>query len=221
MTTPEFRKPTQSPSSGAKSDLVRWDALARSEQKSVVAAAQAWRNGLAGFVALLTSVLILQGPAVADIAGFSKFAIIGLLVAGVIAALVGLRWALEAESPPQRLQDFESLTHTYHSIARYESEMARQSNARLTRAKQAVSCALFLLLAGMVCWWVAPTASAQGNVLTVVIGGDTAETICGESLAAPDGTLLLRLNNDSAPRLVELSSVDALTVADSCDGPAG
>ena len=90
VTTPEkFKLPAEAPKTGVSSDLGAWAKLADDAPKRAAAAAVTWRTGLAGFVTLLLSVLVLEGADVGDIGGPYRWIAIVSLACGAALAIVG------------------------------------------------------------------------------------------------------------------------------------
>ncbi|BBY46919.1 hypothetical protein MARA_03490 (plasmid) [Mycolicibacterium arabiense] len=78
--------------------MEQWDALVDSSIERATATAEKWRTGLAAFVTVVTSVLLLKGPDAQKIA-LRNLAVVIPLVAGAGLMILGLWRALEASAP--------------------------------------------------------------------------------------------------------------------------
>lgn len=212
-----YRKPDRGPDPPAWDNLVRWQRLTDTAQTRATSTAQTWRNGLAGFITLLTSALILKGSDIGLITAPWNYAVIALFAVGLGLSFWGLWAALAAEAPEQASLTYDSALTAHGSIAAYEQSVVSASNRQLARARWRVFLALAALLAGSVCWWLAPAPTGIANLRVVTISGNTATTICGEALPSADGELLLRMNRSSTPTAVPLSSIRSLTAVASCE----
>lgn len=215
---PRYRRPPNAPSATAWDDIVRWKRLADTASARAMASAQTWRTGLAGFVTILTSALILKGSDLGSVSAPLKYAVAGLLAGGAGLAVWGLWTALTAESPPQESARYGEILAEFSSIAGYERSVARSSTAALDRSRRRVFVALVALLVGSALWWLAPPKDDPASHLKVIFA-DQAEvvTVCGTWLPSPAGELLLQINDTSTPTAVPLSSIQDLAVVNTCD----
>ncbi len=214
---PRYRLPPHPPRDGAADDLARWQALTLASRATTTTSATTWRNGLAGFVTLLTSVLILKGADIGKVESPQNYIIVGLLALGAALSIWGLWSALKAEAPPITTVDYDKTVEKYGSIAAFEQSVNRSSVTALGRARVRVFLALVALFAGTVIWWLSPTASS-GTALLKVTWEDNGKsiTVCGEPDRAPDGVVEVLVVGDETPTSISLDDVETIAVVESC-----
>lgn len=213
---PGYRLPAHPPADGTADNLTRWRALIDGSSARSTLTAQTWRNGLAGFVTLLTSVLILKGSDIGKVEEPRNYMVIALLALGAAAAIWGLWAALNAEAPPLTDVDYSDTVARHGSIAAYEQNIYRSSATALAKARHRVFAALVLLLAGSVTWWLSPTAGTDPRLQVTWEEGGKPITICGTPNAAPAGQLSLTVKDEDHPTEIPLDDVDTVRIVDSC-----
>lgn len=208
MTTPpDFIKPTDAPRAGVSGDLQAWQKLTNEGPERARAAAATWRNGLAGFVTLLLSVLVLKGTDVGDVAEPYRWIAIGGLVLGAILAVVGLWKALSAEAPLESKGDYGAVVDQHNSVAEFLQTVAAHSWRKLDLARFFVGLSLASILVGILGWWVAPATSIEGKVSITWQAQDGPRTDCGSLVAAAPRTVALRANGGSDVVVVNASAI--------------
>ena len=213
---PPFRRPSRAPDVGAPTDLRDWLALRDAGLTRTAAAAVTWRNGLAGFVTLLMSVLVLKGADLADLAQPNRFVAIGGLLGGATLAIVGLWRTLAAEAPAEGQASYDGVVSRYGSIAAYLQSVASDSQVKLRQARRCVAAALALLLVGVGAWWLAPQATSAGKARITWHDGGTNRTACGDLVASTPNTIALKANSATDPLLLPSSSVVSIDLVSSC-----
>jgi hypothetical protein len=216
MTTPpDFIKPTEAPKAGVSRDLQAWQKLTNEGPESASAASATWRNGLAGFVTLLLSVLVLKGTDVGDVAEpYRWIAIVGLVL-GALLAIVGLWKALSAEAPLETNGNFDALVRRHNSVAEYLQTVAAQSWKKLDQARFFIGLSLASILVGIIAWWVAPSTSTEGKVSITWHAHNGSRTDCGSLVPAAPRTVAVQANGRSdvvavpASDIVEMKQVAA------------
>lgn len=166
-----FRLPAKAPEPVSDAERAAFAQLARESLPAVRASAQSWRNGLTALVSLAAAGVFVQGrSATADLTTTWRGVVTVLIGGGLVAAGIGLWYALAAEAggraAPLTLADI----HARHaSVEAYQVALANRAARRLHRARVALGVSLALLIAGaLVTWWApatpAPPASAATSV---------------------------------------------------------
>lgn len=145
-----------------KADLAERDqfrALVADSLTSVRASAEAWRNGLAAFVALVTTGVVIKGQdTMAGVATGWRATITVLIALGLASAVVGLWQALSAHAGAKpEVLTLDDIRSRYGSVQAYQVITALRAAHRLVFARYAVAAALTLLLTGTILTWWAPT----------------------------------------------------------------
>ena len=181
--------PAEAPSPGDLKERDRFAALAADSLTTVRASAQAWRNGLAAFITLVTTGVVIKGRDTTAGLGPGWKVLITVLIAGGLAlAVVGLWQALAAEAGTGiRLQDLPTIRKEYGSLDAYQVILSAEAAKRIQRGRYAVAGALTCLLAGIiVTWWAPAQPTSQSAYLKIthenVISCGTPQTIGDEQL---------------------------------------
>lgn len=217
MTAPRAVRPARNaPSATALHDLQRWAELRSGALARAQKSADTWRNGLAGFVTLLLSVLILKGSALTDVTGWARWAIALCFIGGAGCAIAGLWRALIAQVPNESRVDYDDVIAKHGSIATYELELAALSQCRIKQAQRFVMVALGALIVGMFVWWVAPGPTPSPRVHVTWSDQGAVRKICGELLPAPDRRITVRANSQSDPMTIPVTKILQLDAVPSC-----
>ncbi|GEP49264.1 hypothetical protein FVP74_07405 [Microbacterium saccharophilum] len=201
----------------AAENLTDWERFTATNLSRVTATAEKWQAGLAGFVAVVTSVFILKGPE-----SFSKVAepyswwVVGLLALALIAMLGGLWLAQSAAAPVETSMTYAEFQAQNTATGQVEAGIARGARKNLVRAQGLVAAALLAFIAGTVVWAVAPQPSAK---TLMVVERTTDDAICGTVVASEQGRLLLLPDGASEATVVPLAEVDAARVVAECPKP--
>jgi hypothetical protein len=173
------RMPTGPPSPGDLKERDRFAALAADSLATVRASAQAWRNGLAAFITLVTTGVVIKGRDTTAGLGTGWKVLITVFVAGGLAlAVVGLWQALAAEAGTgTRLLDLEAIRRDHGSLDAYQVTLSANAAKRLQRGRYVVAGALICLLAGVIVTWWAPAQAASSSAYLKIT--DDNETSCG------------------------------------------
>ena len=163
-----FRLPAKAPEPVSDAERAAFAQLARESLPAVRASAQSWRNGLTALVSLAAAGVFVQGrSATADLTTTWRGVVTVLIGGGLVAAGIGLWYALAAEAggraAPLTLADI----HARHaSVEAYQVALANRAARRLHRARFALGVSLALLITGaLVTWWApaAPSASPTAD----------------------------------------------------------
>jgi hypothetical protein len=216
VTGPVFHRPEQGPPADAAANLAAWNKLVSTSVERVTSTAEKWRNGLAAFVTTITGLLILKGPeAASEIAPGWNFVVIGLLVAGALAVVVGLWYALEAASPSSfTTAKYSEVIKKYGSLPARDVAVANVSVEKLGTAKKWVGGALLVICLGIVAWWVVPPAGPE-YVSVSVTDGTSPRTLCGLLEKSADGSITVRAKDKDA-ETVPLASLVSIAVVSEC-----
>ncbi|MEU2717298.1 hypothetical protein [Streptomyces sp. NPDC007205] len=154
----EARPPRRPPSPADLAERDRFQNLVRSSLPSARASAEAWRNGLAAFITLVGTAIVVKGrTSTADLPTAWKAAVTALVGGGLALAVAGLWQALAAQAGSDtQLRSLDDIHRVHGSIDMYEVAMAVRVARRITFARRFVACSLVLLSAGTVLTWWAP-----------------------------------------------------------------
>jgi hypothetical protein len=213
-TAPRARKPLSAPTPSDLAERDRYAQLTASSLQAVRASAQTWRNGLAAFITLVTTGVIIKGrDTTAGIATGWRAAVSILVAAGLAMAVAGLWQTLcaEAGTDPKK-QTLEEIRATHGTLTTYEVALAGQAAQRLQRGRYAVLAALVLLLAGVATTWWAPGPPSSSSYILITHGN----TISCGVLQPGDGNQLQVLEAGNKEIDIPLSSVAEITATSSC-----
>lgn len=213
---PSFIKPTAPPQVGISADLQAWQKLTEEAPQRALTAASTWRNGLAGFVTLLLSVLVLKGTDVGGLADpYRWIAIVGLVL-GAALAIVGLWRALSAEAPLESTGDFATVLREHTSVAEYQQAVAAHGWRRLAQARFFVGLSLASILVGIIGWWSAPPTPTERMLSITWQAAHGPRTDCGSLVASLPRTVALRVNSGSDAVIVSASEILEVELVASC-----
>jgi hypothetical protein len=173
------RKPSTTPSEGSLAERDAFAALARQSLPEVRASAEAWRNGLTAFLALVTTGVIIKGrDTTAGLPTAWRVAITVLIGGGLALAVAGLWQVLAAQARTRyRLSTRQDIRRTYGAVEAYEVAVADEAADKLGAGRRLVVAALISLLTGVgVSWW-APAAPTQPRAYLRV--ADNNAIVCG------------------------------------------
>jgi hypothetical protein len=213
---PKPRKPATAPDRASLAERDRFADLHRTQSASLNATAQSWRNGLAAFITLVTTGLVIKGQdSAAALPTTWRLAVTLLLGGGLALTVTGLWLTLAAEAgSDMRLRSLPDIRREYGSLAGYELHVVDNGAKALARGRYAVALALVLLLAGIITTWWAPAAPADPPAyLNVTAPGGP---WCGRLLSADGGQLRLSVTGQAAVVVVPLSRVANLAVVPTC-----
>ncbi len=211
---PRFRKPAKSPTATDLKNGAEWDDLVDTSLDRVTANAEKWRTGLAGFITIVTSLLLLKGPeSVSKIALPWGPVVVLLLIVAVVLTVIGLWHAQAAAAPPEKMLDRTAFFRANVTVRAGRVAAARQALGRLRSAQRLVTAALACLVLGIAMWWLVPSAEQPGAFLSATLLSDPGKVICGTVIASEDGQLLIQKRAKEDPvllRLTDLASVEAV-----------
>lgn len=202
----------------SKVDLAERDRFAKltaASADSVRGSAQAWRTGLAAFITLVTTGVVIKGRDTTTGLSAGWRATITILVAGgLLLAVAGLWQALAAEvgTDPKK-QTLQGIRRDHGTLAAYEVYLAAQAARRLQWGRRTVAAAVVLLLAGIaVAWWAPDAAPPAGYV--IVFHGHASS--CGTLQPGRPGQLSLSVPGSHTPVIIPFSQVTQLLPATAC-----
>jgi hypothetical protein len=213
---PRARKPVLAPT---KTDLDERDRYARLTSGSidtVRASAQTWRTGLAAFITLVTTGVIIKGPTTTSgLAAGWRAAITVLIGGGLLLALAGLWQALAAEAGTDpKKQTLQDIRAAHGTLIAYEVYLAVQAADRLQWGRRAVGVSVVLLLAGIGITWWAPTIAPSLPAYVTVVHGHT--VACGIPQPAAAGQLGLTVNGGRDPVTIPFAQITSLVPVTAC-----
>jgi hypothetical protein len=195
-------------------------------------AAESWRTGLAGFLAILVSVFFVKGKdSFDDISGTGwKNALATLLLVSATLALYGAYRALRAAYGTPRDEYLGEISplfrllhpttprdiYKYGTVSAWHHASARTAVGDLRQAKVATIGSLISFGAAAAITWFAPGPPPPGFVsATYRPSGQPTTTTCGEAVPSPTGTLSIRPAAGSTQTLA-LEDVRSIKVVASC-----
>lgn len=209
---PPFRLPTSGPSLSQVADRDLWDKATDASLATVQAAAEKWRTGLAAFVTLVTSGLLIKGPEAAkDLTTEWRLAITILGGGGMLLAVLGLWQALKAAAGAPSSLRYETIVTAYGSFKQYQIASAQTAAKTLAVARRLVGWSLILLAATVIAWWWAPT---EPSPVVKAQYGD--KEVCGTLSSADDQTLSIKAKGTSKATEIPFAEIKNLYVTDKC-----
>jgi hypothetical protein len=213
---PRARKPASAPS---KTDLEERDRYARLTARSidtVRGSAQTWRNGLAAFITLVTTSVIIKGrDATAGLASGWRALVTVLIGGGLLLAVLGLWQALAAEAGTDpRKQTLHDIRAVHGTLTAYEVHLAATAARRLQWGRRAVAGAVALLLAGIAATWWAPAPATSPPATITVTHGHV--VTCGTPQPAGAGQLRLTTHDSLSTVTIPFSQITALALTTAC-----
>lgn len=214
---PRARKPAAAPSKADLDERDRYAKLTAGSPDTVRGSAQTWRNGLAAFITLVTTGVVIKGrDTTAGLSGGWRAVVTVLVGGGLLLAVAGLWQALAAEAGTDpRKQTLHDIRAAHGTLTAYEIYLAAQAARRLQWGRRAVAAAVTLLLAGITAtWWApAPAASSPPAYLTVTHGN---AVTCGTPQPATVGQLRLTVPGSPSTVTIPISQITALTPTTTC-----
>lgn len=211
----KLKTPATPPSAPTPTDIADRDAFDNLVDQALIdvrASADKWRSGLAALVTLSTTALLISGPASAsDLAGATRYWIVGLLVLGLIAALAGLWLALTAANGVPANATYYQIRATYGSVREFRVHVACHAAKLLGVARWVVAVGLVAFIAAMTIWWLVPPNEPKISIVTAT------ETYCGELKSADGQVYRIRVTGESTPRSIPFSDVVNVGVVSECD----
>jgi hypothetical protein len=213
---PPANRPDAPPSPSDLEERDRYATLTSESLATVRASAQTWRNGLAAFITLVTTGVVIEGrDNTAGLTAGWRIAVTVLIAGGLSLAVVGLWQALAAEAgtgiQTQTLQDIRA---RHSSLDAYQVILAVNAAHRLRRGRYAVVAALACLLAGVVVtWWAPGQATASPAYVKVTYSGTT---ICGTLQAAGHRQLELIPFGAQQLAIIPFTRIVSLTLTTVC-----
>lgn len=207
------RQPARPPSAADLAERDRFQAVVRESLPSVRASAEVWRNGLAAFVTLVSTAVVLKGRTTAgDLPTGWRIAVTLFIGGGLALAVAGLWHALAAQAGSQPLRiTLADIHRAYGSLDAFNLATAIRVADRLTVARRTVALALACLFVGTALTWWAP--GAEAGPLRVAYSTGTA---CGTVLSEDSGVLHLKVAGEAAPAVIPLAHVISMTPVADC-----
>ncbi|MFB8037300.1 hypothetical protein ACFC5Z_31075 [Streptomyces sp. NPDC056004] len=210
------RKPERPPTPTDLTERDRFAALAEASLPAVRANAEAWRNGLAAFVTLVTAGAVLKGrDTTAQLTTDWRIAVTLLIGGGIALSLAGLWQALAAQAGTREgLVTLADIHRRHASVAAYQIALADAAAARLRRGRTIVAAALVCFLLGITATWWAPEAgSAPAAYVTVKHDGTST---CGKLKSADGGNVRIQVDGTVKAVVVPMERVTNLLVVARC-----
>jgi hypothetical protein len=195
-------------------------------------AAESWRTGLAGFLAILIAIFFVKGKSsFDDISGSGwKWALGILLGVSAALALFGAYRAIRAAYGIPRDEYvgevpwfFRPLPPTsprhiydYGTVSAWRHAMARTSVNDLRWAKLATIGSLVAFVSAAAITWAAPGRPATTYTKVIYRKAGAAATICGESVEATSDAITIKLA-PGGTQTVPVSDTVSVAVVKSCD----
>lgn len=181
-------------------------------------AAENWRTGLAGLLAVLTGFLTIKGKdSIDDIdPGFWRFALAALLLLAAMAAIFGAYRAIRAAYGIPRNELLRKNLADYGTVSAWRHSFAQIAVDDLRLAKIATVASLTLLAVAFVVTWSAPGKPPPAFVkATFTLSKDKTKEVCGELIRADTDKVLIKVK-DGDVRPFKLSQLSGLSVVGDC-----
>lgn len=205
------------PEPTSRSEREAFNDLVSSSLSGVRESAQAWRNGLAALVSLISAGLVIKGRSIAgDVVLGWRVAITSAIGLGLAAAIFGLWQALAAEAGSD-VHDvsLDAIHRDYPGgVAAYRVAMARRVGRRLRTARRSIGVSLIMLFAAIVISWWAPLAHPNSPAIVIIPAGSNAA--CGRLVSADHGKVRLKVGSSGIERVFPLSAVENMKVVGTC-----
>ncbi len=207
--------PSRAPTASDLAERDRFAELTHDSMRAVRASAEAWRNGLAAFITLVTTGVIIQGrTTVSELPVGWRLATTLLVAIGIVAAVVGLWQALVAQAGVPVAITLPDVRQRYGSLQALEVLSAVRDARRLDRARHWVAASILLLLSGVVLTWWAPAAPSSPPAYLLVTHGAT--TTCGVLRSADGGVLRVDVSGVHDAAAIPLTEVSNMRVVPTC-----
>lgn len=211
------RKPEHPPTPADLAERDRFAALAEASLPSIRASAEAWRNGLAAFVTLVTTGAVIKGrDTTAHLTTGWRVAVTAAIGGGIALSLAGLWLALAAQAgTDEGAVALEQIHSSHASVAAYQAALANTAARRLRRARATVAAALCAFLVGIVATWWAPEARSDTPAKVTVLHDGT--STCGTLESADGGAIRVRVAGAHDSVTVPLAKVTNILIVGICD----
>lgn len=211
------RKPSSAPSQGSLAERDAFTALARQSLLEVRASAEAWRNGLAAFLSLVTTGVIIKGrDTTAGLPTSWRVLVTVFIGGGLVLAVAGLWRVLAAQAGTRyRLSTRQDIRRAYGTVETYQVAVAAQATDDLDTGRRLVVAALALLLTGVgVSWWAPPAPTDRPAYLKITSSNTSA---CGALRSADKGQIRLTVTDNNDSIIIPLTEISHLTVVTTCE----
>jgi hypothetical protein len=206
-------------------------ASAATQLADVRKAAESWRNGLAGFLAILVAVFFIKGKSSFDDidGGGWKALLAALLLVSATLALYGAYRALRAAfgtprddylgevSPLFRLlhRTTPRDIYRYGTVSAWHHASARTAVGDLRQAKVATVFSLIAFGAAAAITWYAPGPPAPAFVSATYRTGGATTTACGKAVDSPAGMLWVKPASGAVQK-IPLKAAESVKVVAGC-----
>jgi hypothetical protein len=206
-------------------------ASAATQLADVRKAAESWRNGLAGFLAILVAVFFIKGKSSFDDidGGGWKALLAALLLVSATLALYGAYRALRAAfgtprddylgevSPLFRLlhRTTPRDIYRYGTVSAWHHASARTAVGDLRQAKVATVFSLIAFGAAAAITWYAPGPPAPAFVSATYRTGGATATACGKAVDSPAGMLWVKPASGAVQK-IPLKAAESVKVVAGC-----
>jgi hypothetical protein len=204
------REPTAS-----SAEREAFTALVEASLPAVRASAQAWRTGLITLITLITTGIVIKGPATTAGLSTGRRVVVTITIGGgLFIAVLGLWQVLAAEAGSRtQLQTLADIHARYTTVLAYQVALANKTGRRLRWARYAVGIAITLLLSGIILTWWAPTAAPPPGYLKVTHEN---RTTCGTPATTGMDQLLLTSPNTHDSTWIPFTAITGITLTSTC-----
>jgi hypothetical protein len=213
---PLVRKPASAPSRADLAERDRYAKLAAASMDTVRASARTWRTGLAAFITLVTTGVVIKGrDTTSGLTGSWRATVTVLVGGGLLLAVVGLWQALAAEAGTDpKKQTLHDIRAGYGTLAAYQVHLADVAARRLQWGQRIVAAAVAFLLVGIAVTWWAPAAAPTRPAYIRVTYSHV--RVCGALRSSGAGQLHLTVLGSRKPVDIPFPEITNLAVASSC-----
>ena len=213
---PLARKPGNAPSKADLAERDHFAELAAASMETVQASARTWRTGLAAFITLVTTGVVIKGrDTTIGLSGGWRALVTVLIGGGLLLAMVGLWQALAAEAGTDpKKQTLQEIRAGYGTLDAYQVHLADVAARRLQWGQRAVAAAVAFLLAGIAVAWWAPAAAPTRLAYIMVTRGHV--VTCGTLQSASAGQLRVTVPGRRSPVVIPFDGITRVILTASC-----
>jgi hypothetical protein len=134
---------------------------------------------------------------------------------GLAVAVYGLLQCLAVEAGAPTRISLDEIVRVHGSLTRFDIHLANLGVERLKRGRRAGIVAIGLLgVAAPSSWWAEEEPRPPTKPVVAVEAGE--ETICGTLASADNGHVIVQVDGEEKPRVINFDALDNLRVATTC-----
>lgn len=208
--------PPTAPTAADRQALHDFDELVAESARVAQSSARTWASGVAVFVGLFSSVLLVSGPdKAADIAVAWRVPLVVALVCGLGCALGSLWLFFTADAGVPKKLSFEQFKQDYQGSREvYTVAAAKKAGSMIAGGRRLLLVALVMLSLASVVWLMAVAPPSSSSVVTVETR--TGATYCGVLKDGDAAGISLDVIGASAPLRFRYSTIERIVAMTAC-----